>query len=98
MDEVPGMDSQTENALRLFFMYEVGREVQRQKAKHGEQPNLPELEAAVILAEEHGEVMKAVNELYFRGHQRTAMEEELVQEAACAFRMWARSRPRQDAR
>jgi hypothetical protein len=91
------MESRTENSLKLF-MYEISQEVMRQKSKHGEQPNLPDIEAGLIAAEEFGEAMKELNEVFYRGRRRTEMEAELVQAAACLFRHWDRSRPRQDAR
>jgi hypothetical protein len=93
----PVMESPTENSLRLF-LFEIQREVQRQKSKHGEQRNLPDIESSLIAAEEVGEYHKEVNEVFYRGHRRTEMETELVEAAACLFRHWERSRPRRDSR
>lgn len=84
-------------AIDAFSDY-LEEEVIRQKEKHGEQPDLSDIEAHLIASEEFGEYSRAMNEVFYRARERDEMEAEMVQAAACLFRHWVRSRAREDAR
>ena len=73
-------------------------EKMRQIEKHGFQDGLPDIESVFVTAEEFGEYIKDANEVHYRRRNRTEMETELVQTAACLFRHWERSIARTDAR
>jgi NTP pyrophosphatase (non-canonical NTP hydrolase) len=78
-DEVSDLDK---------FMFEVSRELDRQDQKWGSNRDKHPLEWQSILMEEVGEVANEINESNFDAIVGDNYIKEIVQVAACAFRMY----------
>lgn len=74
------------------FLDKVSKELQKQDEKWGSQREKHPLEWQSILLEEVGEVAKEMNDNSFNATLPNTYEDELIQVAACAFRMYEQNR------
>lgn len=74
------------------FLIRVGTELRAQDIKWGSARDKHPLEWQSILLEEVGEVSKEMNDNSFAATLPDTYEKELIQVAACVFRMYAQNR------